>query len=62
MITEEQYHEAHQVDLFQENLQYFEKLSERKTGYEYQQLIMAAKKILKDLTGNERGFLNDKSL
>ncbi|MDR1147233.1 MAG: hypothetical protein LBK66_01230 [Spirochaetaceae bacterium] len=66
MITEEQYHEAAQVNLIQKNLMHFEgRLAAYPGEKEHQELdvlIANSKKELKKLTGNERGFLNDQPL
>jgi hypothetical protein len=67
VITEEQFHEAVEVKLLHENLQLWEERlidikGIRRHEGEYFQLdvlIVGAKKLLKTLTGNERGFLPD---
>jgi hypothetical protein len=64
MITEEQYHEAMEVELLQENLPLWEERFEDITAddLEYldlKTLIVNTKRLLKILTGNERGFLRD---
>jgi hypothetical protein len=69
MITKEQYHEASHVNFFQESLEYWEKRKSRGRpqddidyGINYDSLIINAKETLKELTGNERGFLDDRPL
>jgi hypothetical protein len=60
MITEAQYHEAREITLFQENLRLWERLHKERPGERryLNRLIAKTKKQLKELTGNERGFLD----
>jgi hypothetical protein len=65
VITEEQFHEAVEVELLHENLQLWEERlanGAKILRQEYLQLdvlVANTKKLLKTLTGNERGFLPD---
>jgi hypothetical protein len=60
MITEAQYHEALEINLFQENLQLWEKWRKERPEerLNLNRFIAETKAALKELTGNERGFLN----
>jgi hypothetical protein len=61
MITEAQYYEALEINLFQENLRLWEKWRKErpKERLNLNRFIAETKAALKELTGNGRGFLDN---
>jgi hypothetical protein len=62
VITKDQYHEALQVNLLQDTLQYWERqkwTSDNDWNHKIEAMKYSITEMLRKITGNGRGFLND---